>query len=98
MASPPDTFFSPCYCLPYWHLRLQYQNFKVVLFAAIGHLEEENDRLHAQLKIIMEERELNQVKAKELMDENAKLQMEKQERYPVILNFFNEGHIISIDY
>ncbi|XP_065068071.1 protein Daple-like isoform X1 [Rhopilema esculentum] len=45
----------------------------------VGHLEEENDRLHAQLKIIMEERELNQVKAKELMDENAKLQMEKQE-------------------
>lgn len=45
-----------------------------------GHLEEENDRLHAQLKIIMEEREINQQKLKEMMDDNAKLQMEKQER------------------
>lgn len=44
-----------------------------------GHLEEENDRLHTQLKIIMEEREINQQKLKEMMDENAKLQMEKQE-------------------
>eukprot|EP00794_Sanderia_malayensis_P020632 gene20632-22667_t len=45
----------------------------------VGHLEEENDRLHSQLKIVMEEREENQVKIKELMDENSKLQMEKQE-------------------
>ena len=48
-------------------------------FHSKGHLEEENDRLHAQLKIIMEEREVNQARLKELMDENAKLQMEKQE-------------------
>ena len=54
--------------------------FKCSVVLNTGHLEEENDRLHAQLKIVMEEREVNQLKLKEIMDENAKLQTEKQDR------------------
>lgn len=44
-------------------------------------LEEENSRLYSQVKVLMEEREDDQKRIRELVDEVAKLAMEKQERF-----------------
>ena len=42
-------------------------------------LEEENSRLYSQVKVLMEEREDDQKRIRDLVDEVAKLSMEKQE-------------------
>lgn len=51
-------------------------NSKMSRFA---HLEEENNRLYAQVKLLMEERQEDQNKIRDLVDEVAKLSIEKQE-------------------
>ena len=47
---------------------------------SLARLEEENSRLYSQVKILMEEREEDQKRIRDLVDEVAKLSMEKQER------------------
>ena len=47
----------------------------------VGRLEEENNRLYSQVKILTEEREEDRKRIHDLVNEVAKLTMEKQERY-----------------
>ena len=50
----------------------------------IARLEEENSRLYSQVKVLMEEREDDQKRMRDLVDEVAKLTMEKQERFVLL--------------
>lgn len=56
-------------------------DFVTKFFPSSAHLEEENNRLYAQVKLLMEERQEDQNKIRDLVDEVAKLSIEKQERY-----------------
>lgn len=46
-----------------------------------GRLQEENNRLYSQVKILTDEREEDRKRIHDLVNEVAKLTMEKQERY-----------------
>ena len=50
---------------------------------SIARLEEENSRLYSQVKVLMEEREEDQKRIRDLVDEVAKLSLEKQERFDI---------------
>lgn len=47
----------------------------------LARLEEENSRLYSQVKVLMDEREEDQKRIRDLVDEVAKLSFEKQERF-----------------
>ena len=63
-----------------------FSNFKFffVFNFIIARLEEENSRLYSQVKVLMEEREDDQKRMRDLVDEVAKLTMEKQERFVLL--------------
>ena len=60
----------------------------------IARLEEENSRLYSQVKVLMEEREDDQKRMRDLVDEVAKLTMEKQERF--VLLYTSEPKVMRL--